>query len=240
MAHPQGRPRVSVVVCTHNGGATLRECLAGLAKLDYPDYEVIVVDDGSTDDTAAIAREYSVLLVSTANHGLARARNKGLALAGGEIVAYIDDDAFPDPDWLTYLVEAFERGGFCAVGGPNVPPADDGTVAECVAAAPGGPVHVLLADTVAEHIPGCNMAFRRDALEAIGGFDPRFVAAGDDVDVCWAFRNAGGRSASRPRRWSGIAGGDRCSATGASSAATGEQRRCWSASGRRSTTARAT
>ena len=57
--------------------------------------------------------------------------------------------------------------------------------------APGGPNHVLLSDTVAEHIPGCNMAFRRDVLLAIGGFDDRFRIAGDDVDVCWRLHDRG-------------------------------------------------
>ena len=66
-------------------------------------------------------------------------------------------------------------------------------IAECVANSPGGPVHVLLSDTEAEHIPGCNMAFRKSALEAIGGFDPRFRTAGDDVDVCWRLVERGGR-----------------------------------------------
>ncbi len=58
--------------------------------------------------------------------------------------------------------------------------------------APGGPVHVLLTDTVAEHVPGCNMAFRRDRLAAIGGFDPVYRTAGDDVDACWRIQQAGG------------------------------------------------
>ncbi|HEU5322180.1 MAG TPA: glycosyltransferase family 2 protein, partial [Methylomirabilota bacterium] len=61
----------------------------------------------------------------------------------------------------------------------------------CVANAPGGPIHVLLSDDVAEHIPGCNMAFRRDRLQAIGGFDPQFRRAGDDVDVCWRLQAKG-------------------------------------------------
>jgi hypothetical protein len=66
-------------------------------------------------------------------------------------------------------------------------------IADCVANAPGGPVHVLVDDTEAEHIPGCNMAFRREALAAIGGFDVRYRAAGDDVDVCWRLQERGGR-----------------------------------------------
>jgi hypothetical protein len=105
--------------------------------------------------------------------------------ATGEVIAYIDDDAWPDPDWLRHVVTTLERG-FQAVGGPNLPPEEDeGLVAQAVADAPGGPVHVLLSDREAEHIPGCNMAFRRDALLAVDGFDPRFRIAGDDVDLCW-------------------------------------------------------
>lgn len=185
-------PRVSVVVCTHNGAATLDACLQSLARLEYPDYEVIVIDDGSVDASAEIARRHPVRLISTANRGLSAARNEGLRAATGEIVAYTDDDAEPDPHWLGYLAVSFSGGEFAAVGGPNVPPPGDGGVAACVANAPGGPAHVLLSDRVAEHIPGCNMAFRREWLEAIGGFDPQFRVAGDDVDVCWRIQEHGG------------------------------------------------
>lgn len=184
-------PRISVVVCSYNGERTIRDCLDGLMRLDYPDFEVIVVDDGSTDATASIAREYPFRLISTENRGLSSARNTGMEAATGEIVAFTDDDARPDPHWLTYLAASFLRGDYTGVGGPNIPPAGDGPIADCVANAPGGPVPVLLSDTVAEHIPGCNMAFRRDRLMAIGGFDPRYRAAGDDVDVCWRLQERG-------------------------------------------------
>ena len=60
-----------------------------------------------------------------------------------------------------------------------------------IAHAPGGPVHVLLSDEIAEHIPGCNMAYRLDRLQAIGGFDVRFKVAGDDVDICWRLQERG-------------------------------------------------
>jgi glycosyltransferase involved in cell wall biosynthesis len=184
-------PRVSVVVCARNGAATLRWCLEGMRELDYPDFEVIVVDDGSTDATAAIASECGYPAISTPNRGLSSTRNTGLEAASGEIVAYIDCDARPDRDWLRYLAAAFRATDHAGIGGPNLPP-PDGWVADCVANAPGGPVHVLLSDREAEHIPGCNMAFRRRALVEIGGFDPRFRAAGDDVDICWRLQQRGG------------------------------------------------
>src|SRR6059036_2817836 len=178
-------PRISVVVCTYNGGRVIRDCLEGLRKLDYPNFEVIVVNDGSTDNTPAVLGEYDFRVITTKNRGLGSARNTGMEAATGEIVAYLDDDASPDPHWLTYLAAAFLSTTHAAVGGPNIAPAGDGAVADCVARAPGGPVHVLLTDREAEHIPGCNMAFRKSCLEEINGFDPQFRAAGDDVDVCW-------------------------------------------------------
>ena len=190
---PLRAPRISVLVCTYNGARTLAQTCAGLAALTYPDYEVLVVNDGSTDASAAIASSHGFRVISTDNRGLSSARNTALAAATGELVAFIDDDATPDPDWLTYLVEAFESGGYQAVGGPNLPVPGDGAAADAVAVSPGSPVHVLFSDRDAEHIPGCNCAFRADALQAIGGFDTRFRTAGDDVDVCWRLQDAGGR-----------------------------------------------
>jgi GT2 family glycosyltransferase len=184
-------PRVSVVVCTYNGATTLADCLDGLQNLDYPDYEVIVVSDGSTDAVPQIAGEYDVRLIETENRGLASARNTGLQMATGEIVAYTDDDTRADVDWLRYLAHTFTTSDYDAVGGPNpIPPYARG-VEQCVANAPGGPTHVLLTDRDAEHIPGCNMAFRKSALEAVGGFDPQFRIAGDDVDLCWRLLDGG-------------------------------------------------
>jgi GT2 family glycosyltransferase len=209
-------PKVSVIVCTHNGSRTIGDACQALRELDYPSYEVIFVDDGSIDNTAVIARELGFRVISTShrglssalpgkenghdwvitkpNRGLSNARNLGLAAARGEIVAYLDDDAYPDPHWLHYLVASLlnpraER--YAGVGGPNIAPPGDGLIANCVAHAPGGPIHVLLTHQKAEHIPGCNMAFRKVALQSIGGFDPQFHVAGDDVDVCWRLQKEG-------------------------------------------------
>ena len=178
-------PSISVVVCAHNAEATLDECLSYACALDYEPFEVIVVDDGSTDATAEIARKRGVRLLSVAHGGLAAARNEGMRAATGEIVAYLDSDAYPSREWLLYLALGFDRPDVVGVGGPNTPPPQDGLGSHQVAAAPGGPVHVLLGDDRAEHIPGCNMAFRKNVLEQVGGFDPIFTVAGDDVDMCW-------------------------------------------------------
>lgn len=185
-------PKVSVVVCAYNAERTIAPCLTSLEKLSYPNYEVIVVNDGSTDLTREIAERYdSIRLINQENKGLSAARNVGIAAATGEIVAFTDSDCVADPDWLTYLVATFLRSGRPAVGGPNLPPPEDSLVPSAVAVSPGGPTHVLLNDEVAEHIPGCNMAFRKSALEEINSFDPVFRAAGDDVDLCWRLQNQG-------------------------------------------------
>jgi glycosyltransferase involved in cell wall biosynthesis len=179
-------PSVSVVICAYNAAETLEECLRHTCALDYPDLEIIVVDDGSTDATAAIARRHPRARLVTLDHaGLSVARNAGLRAARGELVAYLDSDAYPSPDWPYYLVLGLDRATVGGVGGPNLPPNGDVLGAQVVARSPGGPVHVLTTDDRAEHVPGCNMAFWREVLEEAGGFDPIYTSAGDDVDLCW-------------------------------------------------------
>ena len=185
-------PFVSVIVCSYNGAKTLAACLESLGKINYPNYEVILVDDGSTDDTPEIAARYpAVRYIHQENHGLSHARNTGAAAAKGEVFAYTDSDCMADEDWLYYLVGTLVTGKFSGVGGPNVTPPAQNWIQACVAAAPGGPSHVLLTDTVAEHIPGCNMAFQRSAFESVGGFDTEYRKAGDDVDFCWRLQQSG-------------------------------------------------
>jgi GT2 family glycosyltransferase/DNA-binding beta-propeller fold protein YncE len=187
-------PRVSVVVCAYNADNTIEDCLSSLEQLTYPDYEIILVNDGSRDRTAEIAHGRTrVRVIDIPNGGLSAARNVGLASATGDIVAYTDADVRVDRDWLTYLVQPFLTSDVVASGGPNVVPPDDPPIAQSIARAPGGPTHVLLDDRIAEHVPGCNMAFRRDALLAVGGFNGIYIRAGDDVDMCWRLQARGWR-----------------------------------------------
>lgn len=195
-------PKVSVVVASYNGARTLKPCLDSLQRLNYPDYEVILVDDGSTDETQKIVTDIQrargegadpILLYirHEKNCGLSVARNTGILAATGEIVAFTDSDCRADEDWLYYLVGSLNDSEFGGMGGPNLLPPEDSRVAAAVMVSPGGPAHVMLTDREAEHIPGCNMAFHKRILEEIGGFDPIFMKAGDDVDVCWRLQEAG-------------------------------------------------
>lgn len=191
-------PRVSIFICSYNGARTIRKTLTELSRLNYPNYEVVVVNDGSKDDTPNIAKEFNVRLISTVNRGLSVARNEAIKDEAADIVVYIDDDAYPDPDWLKYIVHTFLTTDVMAVGGPNLLPLESGIISNCVGNAPGGPTHVLIDDRTAEHIPGCNMSFRKKALKAIGGFDAQFRSAGDDVDVCWRIQKMGWRIGYHP------------------------------------------
>jgi len=193
---PAVDPMISVVVCAYNADSTMEGCLASFQDVSYPNFEVIVVDDGSTDATGEIADRFAakypyIHVIHQPNLGLSAARNVGMHASKGEIVAYTDSDCYVDPHWLTYMAWAFKNEKFVAVGGPNLPPPEDNRTAACVAVSPGAPTHVLLSDEIAEHIPGCNMAYRRENLMEIGGFDATYRAAGDDVDVCWRLMDAG-------------------------------------------------
>lgn len=190
----EAAPKISVVVATYNGGRTLRPCLQSLQKLNYPNYEIVVVDDGSTDDTASILESFSgIEVVRQPNKGLSEARNAGIRAASGDIVAFTDSDCFVDPDWLYHLAREFQNDSLAGVGGPNLTPEAPTEAGKAVALAPGHATHVLIEHDNAEHVPGCNMAFRRRDLLEIGGFDPVFRKAGDDVDLAWRLLDLGKR-----------------------------------------------
>jgi O-antigen biosynthesis protein len=192
-------PTVTVAICAYNAADTIGECLASVQRSTYPAAEILVINDGSRDGTGDIARQFpGVRVIDVPNGGLSAARNIALQQASGEIIAYTDADVRVDADWLTYLIQPFVNSKAAAAGGPNIVPADDPWMAQCVARSPGSPTHVLLNDQIAEHVPGCNMAFRRNVLLEIGGFNPIFARAGDDVDVCWRVQRQGYRIAFAP------------------------------------------
>ncbi len=189
----QKRPQFSVIICTYNGARRIESCLTSLMDLEYSDYEVIVVDDGSQDQTREIVQRFSgVRFISQpSNKGLSAARNLGAKHAKGEVFVYTDDDCQVDREWLFWLARGLSELDCDACGGPNLPPTPiDGDEA-IVSAAPGAPSHVLIADREAEHLPGCHIAVRREAFEAIGGFNTDYWIAGDDVDFCWRLEQAG-------------------------------------------------
>ena len=185
-------PMVSVIICSYNGASTVEACLRSLERTRYPEYEVVFVDDGSTDHTPDILAKFPwVRGIRQKNMGLSHARNVGLEAARGHIAVYTDSDCEADEDWLYYLALALVRGSHVGMGGPNLIPDEGSWVADCVGLSPGGPTHVMIDDRTAEHVPGCNMAFYTWAARLANGFDPQFRKAGDDVDFIWRLQQLG-------------------------------------------------
>lgn len=188
--------KFSVVVPTFNRATTLRQTLTALVGQDYPDYEIIVVDDGSTDGTREmIAREFPrVRYAYQTNRGPAAARNRGIAIATGDVIAFTDDDCVPPRDWLSRLADGFARypqvvgvGGYLAAPDEVLPRESLARYERFVSR------HLFRAD-VREYVGGfeCpaggtnNIAYRRAILERVGGFDEAFpYAAGEDADLKW-------------------------------------------------------
>lgn len=173
---------VSVCVAAYNAKSTIRPLLDSLLALDYATYEVIVVDDGSTDTTARIVSEYAgagspIRLVEQGNRGASAARNRALENARHDIVAYTDSDTRVDPAWLTELVAPFED--------PTVGATTGRTVFETNGRCTSWVRSVDIAhrnrsrDRVTRLANGPNCAFRRELLTEIGGFDPDWFHAED-------------------------------------------------------------
>ena len=184
-------PKATVVVAAYNAASTLSECLSSIRELNYPNYETIVVDDGSTDATSEIADQSGVRTIRVEHQGLAAARNTGVDAALGEVVAFIDADAHADRDWLYHLVETISRREAAAAAGPNFAPDPQSARAAAMAAAPGLPREVRAGDDRLAQLCGCNMAITKAALLKVGGFDPMFTSAGDDVDLSWRLAASG-------------------------------------------------
>ena len=115
-------PAISVVVCTRDRAASLQRCLESLGDLDYPSYEVIVVDNASvTAETAEVTARFPFRCVREERPGLDWARNRGIAEARHEIVAFTDDDVQVDRLWLRGIAEGFEEPDVMLVTGLTAP-----------------------------------------------------------------------------------------------------------------------
>jgi len=190
-------PEISVVVPVYNAMAVVPGCLASLdAQTLAPErYEVVVVDDGSTDATAGVveafladARARFTFVRRPENRGPAAARNAGLAVARAPLVAFTDSDCEVAPDWLERALARFAAEPEVAgVEGRTDPKGDVGTLTHQMRNEAGGLFMT------------CNMVYRREAIDAAGGFDERFrLAFLEDSDLAFAIMDAGGAIAWDP------------------------------------------
>ncbi len=182
--------RVSVVIPTYNRAVSLRRLLAALDACQRPagGVEIIVVDDGSTDDTKAVAEHAGVHYLSQPNYGPACARERGWRSASGDVIVFLDDDVVPAPDAVCKLCEALQTAD--GVGARIVPLDPAPVVAHYMHA--DGLVNHRIVNKRVHYLITAASAFRREALEQIGGFDLTFPrAAGEDVDLTRRLIEAG-------------------------------------------------
>ena len=112
---------VSVIVPVYNGARTIASCLESLLVQDYPheNYEIIVIENGSSDDTTSIVEKYPIRLFHCERKGPAFARNFGVQRSQADIVAFTDSDCIADPQWLSKLLEAYKDDRILGAGGGN-------------------------------------------------------------------------------------------------------------------------
>ncbi len=187
---------VSIVISTLNRGPLLRNCLHSLRYQNYPAFEVIVVNGPSTDNTdevlADFARDVRVARVDVAN--LSVSRNAGIALATGSLVLFLDDDAYPEPDWISTIVSGYDRPDVGGVGTRVYDPSgfawqtNPFTVDQFYRAnfERRPPVWAFeFPDSLTiPHILGASSSFRTDLLHRLGGFDEEIEYFLDESEVC--------------------------------------------------------
>lgn len=201
-------PRLTVIIVTYNAGDRLGRCLDHLSRQTFSDFETIVVDNGSADDSIADAlgrHPGTKFDEAGANLGFAAANNRAAKTAAGDWLVFLNPDAYADPDWLQELVAASGRYPWADAFGStqinaNEPKLIDGAGDVFnVFGIPyrghyGWPVESLPPE--GECFSPCAAAamYRKKAFDALGGFDERFFCYGEDVDLGFRLRLSGGRA----------------------------------------------
>jgi glycosyltransferase involved in cell wall biosynthesis len=195
-------PPISIVVCTQNRTRQLSECLQALLGLDYPQFEILVVDNAPDDEqTAKLTAELPVRYVREERPGLDWARNRGITEAQYPIIAFTDDDAIPDRNWLRAIARAFQDARVMAVTGSVLPKCLDAPAQNLFEFGYGGMNHGFIKRTVRRSAisriqllwasafgVGANMAFRKIVFENNGNFDTALdvgtpSAGGGDLEM---------------------------------------------------------
>lgn len=190
-------PSVSVVICTYNRADYLKKCLDSMLNQTYDNFEVIVVNGPSTDETENLLEKYPFKGIQQKEKGgLSAARNIGIRTARGEIIAFIDDDGIADKDWLDELTTLYTTEDIVSVGGKIVPmwlcERPEWYIDQL-----GSSLSLLdfsqnIKQIVFPDCPyGCNMSFRKRIFEEIGYFDVSFgrclsknLLSHDEIDLC--------------------------------------------------------
>lgn len=210
------KPKVSIIICTFNGAKNISLCLSAIMKQTYGNTEIIVVNDGSNDNTAEIVSTFSVKhVMHKKNEGLAESRNTGITHSTGEIIAFTDDDCIPQPDWIEQLTAKYTSENIAGVGGiVKMYNSQKNMILHYIYET--NPLKPLSASLLVSNnliyrlilylsslytktnmpkegkaylLVGANMSFRKEVLIKVGKFDKNFRFGGEEEDVCKRIHN---------------------------------------------------
>lgn len=179
--------KVSIVIPARNEADRIEKALRALKKQSYSNIEIIVVDNGSTDATRAIAAAFADKIVDAPIPGISRAKNAGVKAASGDIIAFTDADCIASEEWVRELVSSYQsHAGVVSVGGPAVQPYGAPEFESCVDDVVGF-LSLLGArygreikeDCEIEHNPGCNTSYHRSVFDEHGLFDEKLLTCED-------------------------------------------------------------
>jgi GT2 family glycosyltransferase len=204
---------VSIIIITCNRPFLLQHCIERVLVQPYPQKELIVVDSSADDKSERVVARYADVRYACLRgqrNNMPQARNTGLALASGDIIAFIDDDSMVQEGWLEELVSVYDDEMVGAAGGRVIgmpaPYCDQITGSPRLFVEASGRVVAKGAGLVShaqvevDHLIGCNMSFRRQALEQVGGFDPNYTRTNlrEETDMCVRVKEAGWRIVFKP------------------------------------------
>ncbi|MFH1369299.1 MAG: glycosyltransferase [Elusimicrobiota bacterium] len=197
---------ISVIIPAHNAEKTIIKCAESLMGLDYPDYEVIIVNDGSTDGTAAALKDFEgserLKVLNQEKSGPSVARNRAIMQAKGDFIAFTDADCKVDKNWLNELLKGFEVANpyrIMGAGGDQLSPEDDtdfgkqlndflrniGFLSDYIKTSTGTP-----SITATEHNPTCNAMYRKEVFDKVGYFQED-LWPGEDVELDYRIKKSG-------------------------------------------------
>ncbi len=178
--------KVSIIIPVREINDYIREAIPHHLQLDYPDYEILIFPDEPSEETFPRTR-----IIPSGKTGPAEKRDMALEYARGEIIAFIDDDAYPRPDWLKNAVAHFDDPSVGAVGGPAVTAENDGVLRQASGKVyesflcSGGYTYRYVPGKLmdAEDLPSVNLIVRKDVFAQVGGYDSNFYP-GEDTKLC--------------------------------------------------------
>jgi GT2 family glycosyltransferase len=206
-------PFVSIIIPTCNRPFLLKHCIERVLAQPYPHKEVIVVDSSSNDASETVVAQFPEVIsvrIRGQHNNRPQAKNKGMTCASGDIICFIDDDSMVCPTWLNTVVEIHRDDTIGAAGGRVVrapePYRDEVAGSPHMTVTRWGRVIWEGAELVStervdvDHLISCNVSFRRDALEQVGGFDPYYTITSlrEETDICIRVKKAGWRIVFEP------------------------------------------